>query len=222
MPHLTDPGPPLNHVFVDGENVPQINPEVIGTKLVNFTLLLGANQKKLDIGLVEKLIEYAASVQLIRLTSSGRNALDFALAYYIGRAVTTDPTGYIHIVSKDTGFDPLIEHLRSRHIHARRHESFDTLTFSFSPKAAAAAPKPAVALPSPAAPPAAEDSFNRVLEHLRKHGKNRPKRKKTLLTHLKSLLGPDATDELAIQHFEALLKAKRITIGDKDSVSYHV
>ena len=54
-------------------------------------------------------------------------ALDFALAYYVGRAVMSDPTGHFHIVSKDTGFDPLIEHLRSRHIHAYRHNSFTTL-----------------------------------------------------------------------------------------------
>jgi len=57
-------------------------------------------------------------VQLVRLTATGKNALDFTLAYYVGRAVAADPTGFFHIVSKDTGYDPLIEHLRSKHIRA--------------------------------------------------------------------------------------------------------
>jgi hypothetical protein len=32
-----------------------------------------------------------------------------------------------HLTSKDTGYDPLIEHLRSRNIHAQRHNDFTTL-----------------------------------------------------------------------------------------------
>src|ERR1051325_7599061 len=92
---------PLNHVFVDFENVHAINAGVIGRKGVTFTLLLGAHRKTLDVTLVEQLVQHAASVELIRLNESGKNALDFALAYYVGRAVAADPAGFFHIVSKD-------------------------------------------------------------------------------------------------------------------------
>ena len=169
----------MNHVFVDFENVHEVDPAVIGARSVSLTLLLGARQTKLDAALVEKLMEHAATVQLVRLTSSGKNALDFALAYYVGRAVMADPTGRFHIVSRDTGFDPLIEHLRSRHIHAHRHDDFTPLTSS-------APAKP------PSAPP--EDLLTRVLEHLRKHVTNRPKRKKTLVSHLLAFSGNAATE----------------------------
>src|SRR4029077_13040812 len=107
----TDLPAPVNHVFVDFENVHEIDQKIIGSKTVTFTLLLGAKQTKLDVSLVEKLLEHAASVHLIRITSAGKNALDFTLAYYVGRAVAADPTGFFHIVSKDAGYDPLIEHL---------------------------------------------------------------------------------------------------------------
>jgi hypothetical protein len=96
----------MNHVFVDFENVHEVDPALIGAKSVSLTFLLGARQTKLDAALVEKLMEHAASVQRVRLTTSGRNALDFALAYYVGRAVMTDPTSHFHIVSGDTGFAP--------------------------------------------------------------------------------------------------------------------
>jgi len=42
------------------------------------------------------------------------------LAYYVGRAAVNDPHGFFHIISKDAGYDPLIEHLRSRHVRAYR------------------------------------------------------------------------------------------------------
>lgn len=214
MPATNEIPPPLNHVFVDFENVHQINVSVIGAKSVNFTLLLGAKQTKLDAGLVEKLMEHAASVQLIRLASSGKNALDFTLAYYVGRAVIAAPSAYIYIVSMDTGFDPLVEHLRSRHIHAHRHDSFATLTFSGTAKAAP--------MSSTAEPAGKEEPMNRLLEHLRKNLTNRPKKKKTLLSHLKSHLGKDATDADAAKVLEMLRQAGHLSIGDKDAVAYHV
>lgn len=82
MPAIApDLPPPLNHVFVDFENVHEIDVAVIGNKAVSFTLLVGPRQTKLDVRLVEKLFEHATSVQLVRLASTGRNALDFILTY---------------------------------------------------------------------------------------------------------------------------------------------
>ena len=197
----------MNHVFVDFENVPKVDLALIGAASVSFTLLLGARQTKLDAALVEKLMEHAASVQLIRLTSSGKNALDFALAYYVGRAVMADPTAYVHIISKDTGFEPLIKHLRSRHIHVRRHDNFSTLTFSGSVK------------PSTST---SEELLPRVMEHLRKNTSNRPKRKKTLVSHLRAFLGKTFTEADVMDFVEKLCEAKHLSIGEKDAVTYHV
>jgi hypothetical protein len=196
----------MNHVFVDFENVHEVVPAVIGARLVSLTLLLGARQTRLDAALVEKLLEHAASIQLVRLTSSGSNSLDFALAYYLGRAVVADPTGCFHIVSKDRGFDPLIEHLRSRHIHAERHDDFSTLTSAGPAKL-------------PSAPP--EDLFTRVREHLRKNVTSRPKRKKTLVSHLLAFSRNTTTETDVMNLIESLRKAGHLTIGDKDAVTYH-
>jgi hypothetical protein len=96
----------------------------------------------LDVAVVENLLCHATNVELVRLKLPGKNSLDFALAYYIGRAVAADPTGYFHIVSKDKGFDPLVEHLRSKHIRIRRHNDFAALTFAASVKPKTDAPQP--------------------------------------------------------------------------------
>lgn len=218
----------MNHVFVDFENVHHVDAALIGAKAVSLTILVGAKQTKLDAALVEKLMTHAASVQLVRLTSSDKNAVDFALTYYLGRCVLADPTAYFHIISKDTGYDPLIEHLLSRHVRVRRHDDYTTLTFAGSPKVAPAVPKSQAAKPkaAPVAPKTVAgglaDQLPRVLERLRKHTTNRPKKKKTLLSHLKSNLGKEATDADVTNLLEQLIKAERIMIDDKESVTYYV
>ena len=47
-------------------------------------------------------------------------ALDFHIAYYVGQLSAADPSAYFHIVSKDSGFDPLIHHLKSKKVFAGR------------------------------------------------------------------------------------------------------
>lgn len=209
MPAQTTAPPPspINHVLVDFENVHQIDLSVIGAKSVFFTLLIGAKQKRLDTELVEKLMVHAASVELVRLTSSGKNALDFALAYHLGRVTITDPSAYFHIISKDKGFDPLIEQMKARGLRALRHDDFSTLTFTFRPKE-----KPAAT--------ANGELQARVLAHLRKNPRNRPKRRKTLESHLESFTGNNGTKVEVSKLIQTLISAGHIRIGDKGSVSY--
>jgi hypothetical protein len=228
MPTVTDDLPPrVNHVFVDFENVHEIDLAVIGSKTVAFTLLVGPRQTKLDVSLVEKLFEHAVSAQLVRLTSAGKNALDFALAYYVGRAVAGDPTGYFHIVSKDAGYDPLIQHLRSRHISARRHDSFATLTFAAT--ARLAAPTPPAALPKPKAQPkpkaktAILDEWeSQVLEHWQKPSATRPRTQKTLVSFLVTHLGNKITEPEALSLVGHLGQGGHLTIGENAKVTYHL
>jgi hypothetical protein len=218
--------PPVNHVFVDYENVHAVDPTIIGSKTVHVTLLLGAKKTKLDATVVEKLMQHAATVEMIRLTSSGRNALDFTLAYYLGRAVLADPCGHFHIVSKDKGYDALIEHLRGKHIFARRHEDFTTLTSSATAKPSAAtssvATLAAKASPKPKPPASLEALETRVLEHFRKPTTNRPRTKNKLTSHLISHLGKKVTEAEVLQLIEMLSQAGHLVIGDKGKVTYHL
>ena len=230
----TDLPPPVNHIFVDYENIQAIDTAVIGNKTVHLTLLLGARQTKLDALLVEKLLLHAATVELIRLQSSGRNALDFALAYYIGRAVAADPAGYFHIISKDTGYDPLIEHLRSKHIRIHRHTDFAALTFSAPAKRPAVTPKPtpppAISKPKPVPKPKVQASVKvveddlekRVLDHLRKPTATRPRTKTKLASFLVAHLGHNITEGEALTLIENLGQAGHLFIDDKDKVTYHL
>jgi hypothetical protein len=218
---------PVNHVFVDFENVHKVDLAVFASKAVSFTLLVGPRQTKLDASLVEKLFEHAVSVELVRLTSSGKNALDFTLAYYVGRAVAADPARVFHIVSADAGYDPLIAHLRSRHISAFRHSTFETLPFikpvTLAPAATPTTARKSKPEPQPKSVPASlEEREIRVLDHLQSHPGTRPRTQKTLVRFLIGYLGHKVTEVEALSLAEALSNAGHLVVGDKGKITYHL
>jgi hypothetical protein len=117
-----------NYIFIDYENV---QPDSIaGLEKGNFYILLflGSNQSKLNTNLVRTLQPLGARVEYIIISGSGKNALDFHIAYYIGERAAIEPDAYFHIVSKDSGFDPLIQHLKDRNILASRSGSIDEIS----------------------------------------------------------------------------------------------
>ena len=59
----------------------------------------------------------------VRISGNGPNALDFHIAFYIGKLSAENPDAYFHIISKDKGFDPLIKHLREQKISCSRSSS---------------------------------------------------------------------------------------------------
>lgn len=237
----------MNHVFVDFENVHQVDLSLIGAKSVSFTLMVGPKQTKLDTDLVEKLMEHSASVQLVKLTSSGRNALDFALAYYLGRAVLADPTGYFHLIAKDGGYDPLIEHLRTRHIHVRRHVSCAELIIIWSgnvppvsepvvtktvakkavkkvaaKKAAKKAVKKIAAKQVVAKPDTVDQWIDRVLKDLKEHPKARPKKRKALMAKAANLIKKKADGPEVEAVVSRLEKAGTLKYDAQEVLEYHL
>ncbi len=109
-----------NYVFIDYENV---QPESIaGLEKGNFYILvfLGAQQSKLNTNLVRCLQPLGTRVEYVVISGSGKNALDFHIACYLGERAAIEPDAYFHIISKDAGFDPLIAHLNERNILASR------------------------------------------------------------------------------------------------------
>src|SRR5262249_48607087 len=56
----------------------------------------------------------------IDIEGHGKNALDFHIAFYLGEYLARDRDTQCVILSKDTGFDPLIDHLKKRGFNVRR------------------------------------------------------------------------------------------------------
>jgi hypothetical protein len=66
---------------------------------------------------------FGPDAEYIQIDGNGSNALDFHIAYYIGRLAVQHPDAHFHVISKDTGFDPLMNHLRRQKIRCQRSAS---------------------------------------------------------------------------------------------------
>lgn len=223
----------MNHVFVDFENVHEVDLAVIGAKSVEFTLLIGPAKKTIDLALVDRLLAHAGAVHLIRLATSGKNAVDFALAYYLGRAALADPVGSFHIVSKDKGYDPLVAHLQGKQVHVRRHDSFATLVATLLPRPPAPPPPaPATAPvrrgtpppPAPSAvhraePPALPKGAQQLLTILA-GSVSRPRTRKNLTHYAITILGNKISEEQAGLLIAELASAGKLSINAQGKVEY--
>jgi hypothetical protein len=112
-----------NYVLVDYENVqPKSLAALVGAQPFKVLLFVGASQAKVTFEVAESMQALGANASYIKISGNGSNALDFHVAFYIGRIACEDPTAFFHIISKDAGFDPLIAHLKTKKILAARHK----------------------------------------------------------------------------------------------------
>ena len=110
----------LRYVLVDFENVQPTNLGALKLGDCHIKIFAGANQKNVDIGLAKALQPFGDRAEYIQISGNGKDALDFHIAFYIGRLSAQSPGASFSIVSKDTGFDPLVEHLALLGIQCQR------------------------------------------------------------------------------------------------------
>ena len=107
--------------MIDLENIQPDNLNMLVKHNFKVMVFVGANQAKVTFEMAAALQVLGERAEYIKISGNGPDALDFHIAYYIGHIAATTPNSYFHIISKDTGFDPLIQHLKQRKIMAGRH-----------------------------------------------------------------------------------------------------
>jgi len=103
------------YIYIDFENVNNL------TSLVDidgkYFIFVGASQKTINAELV--LASNEKNVEWIKICGNGKNALDFHIVYTLSIHSTEKDIEHI-ILSKDTGFDPLLLTLEDKKIIAKR------------------------------------------------------------------------------------------------------
>ena len=117
-----------NFVLIDSENVKPESIEKLKHERFRVVVFLGATQKRIDSAIVLAVHSLGGNGDYVKVSGKGRNALDFHIAYYIGKLSATDPEACFHIISKDKGFDPLIKHLNEQKIICSRSSSISEIT----------------------------------------------------------------------------------------------
>ncbi len=97
-------------LLIDYENIQKVDlSEVPDNMLVR--IFVGHSQKSIPFELVKQAQQFGQCIEWIRVEGQGNNALDFHIAFYLGKLRTEHKTASFIILSKDKGFDPLIMHI---------------------------------------------------------------------------------------------------------------
>jgi hypothetical protein len=192
-----------NYLLIDYENVQPRSLSALNSHPFRVVVFLGANQAKVPVEFARALQELGANAEYVQISGNGRNAVDFHIAFTIGELSRSDPAAYFHIVSRDTGFDPLIAYLRARGILAQRSKEVADIPILKVSNATTL-----------------EAKMEAIVRNLRSRGSGRPRKVKTLSNTINAVflksLGPSDLATLV----EELVQQGFISI-DGEHVSYH-
>jgi len=113
------------YILLDFENVQPKTLDRLQPGSVRIKVFLGQHQNRLMLELVQALQPFGADAEYIAIQGSGPDAVDFHIAFYIGRLAAGDPGATFTIVSRDKGFDPLVRHLVGLGIPCQRIPDID-------------------------------------------------------------------------------------------------
>lgn len=173
-----------NYVLIDYENVQPEAMAVLNKEHFKVIVFVGANQAKVTFEVASVLQQMGERAEYIKISGNGSNALDFHIAYYIGALASKEPDAYFHIVSKDTGFDPLIAHLKTRKIFACRSKDVTDI--------------PIVKASNSKSP---SEKISVIVADLKRRGASKPRAVKTLTSTISSMF----QKQLPEQELQSLL-----------------
>ena len=191
-----------NYILIDYENVQPKNLAILSGHPVKVIVFVGANQAKVPFDLASSLQALGSNAEYIKIGGNGSNALDFHIAFYIGQLAERDPDAYFHIISKDTGFDPLIKHLKENNIFSRREKDLSEIPLLRVSNATSTGEKIAA-----------------IVKSLSTRGHSRPRKIKTLANTINSLFMKTLEESELMSLIEQLCQQQYVVIED-GNVSY--
>ena len=191
-----------NYVLIDYENVQPEALSVLDEEHFKVLVFVGASQTKLSFDAAAALQRMGNRAEYIKISGNGSNALDFHIAFYIGQLASSDPTAYFQIISKDTGFDPLIQHLKSKKLFAARSRDVSEI--------------PLVKVVNTKSP---TEKIAVIVANLQQRGTSKPRTVKTLLSTVSSIFQKQLSEQELAELLKDLEEKSYVTVNDT-KVSY--
>lgn len=191
-------------MLIDYENVQPDDIDTLQHENVHVIVFVGPHQTKIAFEAAAAIQRMGAKAEYVRLSGSGPNALDFHIAYYLGQLNAKEPTAYFHIISRDTGFDPLVKHLRERKLRVCRVQTIGEIRIL-----------------KPVDPKSLPDRVALIAANLQKQGASRPR---TVAT-LSSTISATFQKQLTAQEVSSLisdLKKKGLVKVEGTKVTYNL
>jgi len=191
-----------NYVLIDYENVQPNSLAILNGHASKVIVFVGANQAKIPFELASALQGFGSNAEYVKIAGNGPNALDFHIAFYIGQLAEKDPNAYFHIISRDSGFDPLIRHLKERKIFAQREKDLAEIPLLRVSNASSAGEK-----------------IDAIVKSLAARGHSRPRKVKTLSNTINALF-MKKLDESELAAIVEQMKNQKMIVVENENVSY--
>jgi len=191
-----------NYILIDYENVQPKSLSILNGHDFRVIVFVGENQTKIPFELASALQVLGSNASYVKIGGNGPNALDFHIAFYIGQLAEKDPDAYFHIISKDSGFDPLIKHLKGRKIHAQREKDLAEI--------------PWLRISSTTS---VEEKIEAIVKSLTARGHARPRKVKTLANTINALFMKKLEEGELVALIEQL-KKRGVIVVKNESISY--
>ncbi|WP_204113982.1 PIN domain-containing protein [Shimia biformata] len=191
-----------NYILVDFENVQPKNLGLLRGHAFTLVIFVGANQKSVPFDFATALQDLGENASYQKITGNGANALDFHIAFHMGEIAAKDTNAYFHVISRDKGFDPLIEHMRKQKIHALRHVDLSEIPFVKISNA-----------------DSLDQKIEAIVDSLRARGTARPRRIKTLKGTVNALFRKTLDQDNLEELVDELKRRGHVLVNDQ-SISY--
>ena len=125
----------MKYILIDFENVQPTSLEILKNQNCKVIIFIGKNQNKIPIKLTVSMQELGDNGRYVITNHTGKNSLDFHIAYYIGKLITENVKNKVSfcLISKDKGYDGLISFLKSNEVAISRflsvNDVFDSTIF---------------------------------------------------------------------------------------------
>lgn len=113
-------------LLIDYENIHKVDLSLLDESY-RAIFFVGANQNPPKASRNKATAHRFSRVDFHKIEGSGKNALDFHIAFQLGRTIETDPQTECFVLSKDKGFDPLLSHLNKNGLKCIRVDSLEEL-----------------------------------------------------------------------------------------------
>lgn len=193
-----------NYILIDYENVQPNGLALLDGAAFKVLVFVGANQAKISLDMARSLQALGDKAQYVQIAGNGSNALDFHIAFTIGELAAKEPDAYFHIISKDTGFDPLVQYLAGKKIRAVRSKDIADI--------------PALQV---AGATNLTEKVEAIVRNLVSRGSGRPRKTTTLRNTINALFQKGLSEDELNAVVKELIKKRYIAI-DQDNVSYRL
>jgi PIN domain len=186
-----------NYVLIDYENVQPSSLAGLDAEHFRVLVFVGAGQNKLTFETASAVQKLGPRAEYVKIAGNGSNALDFHIAFHIGHLSAHDPTAFFHIISKDAGFDPLIQHLKNRKVFASRSKDVSEI--------------PLLKVANSKTTP---EKIDVVVANLQQRGASKPRKLKTLTSTINLLFQKQLSEEELVALLKRLQAKGYITVNE--------